>query len=48
MTKKSQDKMKKNTEDEYNKALASDDPTKISSKQIEDLTKEAIKKFKSL
>lgn len=48
MAKANQGKMRKNTEDEYNRALASDDPTKISNKQIEDLTKEAIKKFKSL
>ena len=41
-------KMKQNTEDEYNKALASDDPTKISKDSQEDLVREAIKKFKSL
>ena len=41
-------KSKSNTEDDYNKALASNDPTKITSKEIEDLAKEAIRKFKSL
>ncbi len=41
-------KMKSNTEDEYNKALASDDPTKISKDAQEELAREAIKKFKSL
>ncbi|MGI0073621.1 MAG: hypothetical protein ACREA3_07400 [Nitrosotalea sp.] len=41
-------KMKSNTEDEYNKALASDDPTKISKETQEKLVREAIKKFKSL
>ena len=41
-------KMKSNTEDEYNKALATDDPTIISEEEKERLTREAIKKFKSL
>lgn len=41
-------KMRQNTEDEYNKALATDDPTKISKNSQEDLAREAIKKFKSL
>ena len=41
-------KPKSNTEDDYNKALASDDPTKITNKENEDLAKEAIKRFKSL
>lgn len=41
-------KMKSNTEDEYNKALVSDDPTIISEEEKERLTREAIKKFKSL
>ncbi len=41
-------KMKSNTEEEYNKALASDDPTKISKNSQEELAREAIKKFKSL
>jgi len=41
-------KMKPNTEDEYNKALSSDDPTKISKETQEKLAREAIKKFKSL
>jgi hypothetical protein len=41
-------KMKSNSEDEYNKALASDDPTKISKETQEKLVREAIKKFKSL
>jgi hypothetical protein len=41
-------KMKSNTEDEYNKALASDDPTTISKDAQEKLAREAIKKFRSL
>lgn len=41
-------KMKSNTQDEYNEVLASDDPTMISVDDKERLTKEAIKKFKSL
>ncbi|NHI03138.1 hypothetical protein DYY67_0259 [Candidatus Nitrosotalea sp. TS] len=41
-------KIKSNTEDEYNKALALDDPTKISKEAQETLAREAIKKFKSL
>ena len=41
-------KIKSNTEDEYNKALASDDPTKITQEDLEKLAKDAMKKFKSL
>ncbi|MGB9003166.1 MAG: hypothetical protein WCC52_05110 [Nitrosotalea sp.] len=41
-------KIKSNTEDEYNNALASEDPTKISKDAQETLALEAIKKFKSL
>ena len=41
-------KMKSNTEDEYNKALASDDPTNVSKEVQEKMAREAIKKFKSL
>ncbi|HJT09896.1 MAG TPA: hypothetical protein VJ771_03855 [Candidatus Nitrosotalea sp.] len=41
-------KMKSNTEDEYNKALASDDPTKMSKDLQEEMAREAIKKFRSL
>lgn len=36
------------TKDDYNKALASDDPTKITTSDLENLAKEAMKKFKSL
>lgn len=45
---KKPEKSKGNTKDDYNDALASDDPTKITNKEIEDLAKEAIKRFKSL
>ncbi|HSF28294.1 MAG TPA: hypothetical protein VD699_01830 [Nitrosopumilaceae archaeon] len=38
----------KTTEDDYNKALASDDPTKITTEDLEKLAKEAMKKFRSL
>jgi hypothetical protein len=41
-------KMKSNTEEDYNKALASEDPTNITEAEKERLTREAIKKFKSL
>jgi len=41
---KKPEKPKSNTEDDYNKALAS----KITNKENEDLAKEAIKRFKSL
>ena len=41
-------KMKSNTEDDYNKALATEDPTQISKEDLEKMTKEAVKKFKSL
>ncbi len=38
----------KNTEEEYNKALASDDPREISKEELEKMTRDAMKKFKSL
>ena len=41
-------KLKSNTEEDYNKALASADPTKISTEDLEKLAKDAMKKFKSL
>lgn len=41
-------KMKKNTQDDYNKALASSDPIKTSTKDLEKMTRDAVKKFKSL
>jgi hypothetical protein len=46
----SKDKPKKiqNSEEEYNDALASDDPTQVSTDELENLAKEAVKKFKSL
>ena len=37
-----------NTKKEYEDALASSDPTKISDKELQDLANNAIKKFKSL
>ncbi len=37
-----------NTQDEYDDALASDDTTKITNEDLENLAKEAMKKFKSL
>jgi len=37
-----------NTEEEYNDALATTDPTKIDNVDLEKLAKEAMKKFKSL
>ena len=41
-------KMKSNTKDDYDKALVSDDPTKISKEEQERLALEAVKKFRSL
>ena len=41
-------KMKSNTEDEYKKALASDDPRNTSKEFQEEMAREAVKKFKSL
>ncbi|OLD40743.1 MAG: hypothetical protein AUI60_03625 [Thaumarchaeota archaeon 13_1_40CM_2_39_4] len=38
-------KMKSNTEEDYNKVLASEDPTNISKEEQERLTREAIKKL---
>lgn len=46
--KKSNSKKQSNTEKEYEDALATADPTKISDSELEDLAKNAIKKFKSL
>ena len=37
-----------NSEKEYEDALATSDPTKMSEEQLQDLAKEAVKKFKSL
>ncbi len=37
-----------NTEDDYDVAMASDDPTLISNQDLENMAKEAAKKFKSL
>ena len=42
------EKKLKNSEKDYEDALATSDPTKISEKDLEDLAKEAVKKFKSL
>ena len=36
------------TQDDYDRALVSDDPTKIAASDLENLAKEAMKKFKSL
>jgi len=37
-----------NTKKEYEDALATSDPTKISDADLQDLAKNAVKKFKSL
>ena len=37
-----------NSKKDYEEALASEDPTKISENDLERLAKEAVKKFKSL
>lgn len=41
-------KKQSTTQDDYNKALASDDPTKISQDDLQRMAKEAAKKFRSL
>jgi len=41
-------KKMKNTKEEYDKVLASDDPTKVSNQDLQNMAKEAVKKFKSL
>lgn len=38
----------KNTKEEYDNVLASDDPTKVSNQDLQNMAKEAVKKFKSL
>jgi len=45
---KEKKRLKSNTKEEYNKALASADPTKITKEDLEKLAKDAMKKFKSL
>jgi uncharacterized protein (DUF111 family) len=45
---KTKSKKLKNTEKEYEDALATSDPTKISDKDLEEMAKESVKKFKSL
>ena len=42
------EKKLQNTKEEYNEALANDDPTQVSTKDLENMAKEAMKKFKSL
>ena len=37
-----------NSKKEYYDALATEDPTKISEKDLQELAKESVKKFKSL
>ena len=37
-----------NSEEEYNEALASEDPTQVTKDELENFAKEAMKKFKSL
>lgn len=46
--KENKSKKSSNTKKEYDDALATDDPTKISEKELQELAKEAVKKFKSL
>ena len=45
---KDKSKKEQNSEEEYNEALASDDPTQVSKDELENFAKEAMKKFKSL
>ena len=45
---KKKSKRIQNSEEEYNEALASEDPTQVSKEELENFAKEAMKKFKSL
>ena len=45
---KDKSKREQNSEEEYNEAIASDDPTQVSKDELENFAKEAMKKFKSL
>ena len=47
MNEKKSKKMK-NSKEEYDEALASEDPTQVSNQDLQDMAKESIKKFKSL
>ena len=41
-------KISQNSQGDYDKAVASDDPTKVSKDDLQKMAKEAVKKFKSL
>ncbi len=45
---KKESKKIQNSKEDYDEVVASDDPTLISNQDLENLAKEAIKKFKSL
>ena len=45
---KDKSKIPQNSQDEYVEAVAAEDPTQVSTDDLEKLAKEAIKKFKSL
>lgn len=47
MSEKKSEKMN-STKKEYDEALVSDDPTKVSKQDLQNLAKEAVKKFKAL
>ena len=45
---KEKSKVSQNSQDEYDEAVAAEDPTQVSTDDLEKLAKEAVKKFKSL
>lgn len=45
---KEKSKAKQNSQDEYDEAVVSDDPTQVSADDLQKMAKEAVKKFKSL
>ena len=45
---KDKSKIPQNSQDEYVEAVAAEDPTQVSTDDLEKLAKEAVKKFKSL
>ena len=45
---KDKSKIPQNSQDEYDTAVAGEDPTEVSSDDLEKMAKDAIKKFKSL
>ena len=45
---KEKSKLPQNSQDEYDNAVTTDDPTQVSADDLQKMAKEAVKKFKSL